>query len=302
MVGGKRQRNNKKHTIFLIMSFSKSSTSQPVNMSHGEAGEIVVGTVPSLKRKIPPHSPRGPPTKKVVKAGGPRVTPIPRTPATVTQGVAAMSKGATPAMKKSVIDRQIAFSQDTLYTSLEDLGKEMLLEDPTFIYFFYHSYLKPHLLMEIDSVKIIKTGGAAAPHLTQFTPLNRHLQINPDIVELCTDVKSLKQVKFYKMLIFRVMERVNTSLVAAGFKGKIYLKKNFYSAFQDYWEGEVAPAVEAMKKKQKEAAAMKELLGDEEETSLAQSMGPSLCTEDEEEADDETEEPEEEPEEEEQDE
>lgn len=172
---------------------------------------------------------------------------------TVAQGTAAMSKGATPAMKKGALDRQSSFINDTLYTALEKLGEEMALEDCQYIFYFYHSYIKLYLDKEVDGVRSMKTGGALPLHLCKFIPLNKHLQISPDVVEISQDVKSMAQLKFYKMLIFKIMERTNKALRDSGFKGKVYLRKNFYSNLQVYWETAVQPGMELEKLQRQQA-------------------------------------------------
>ncbi len=227
-----------------------------------EAPPVTGGTIPRPPQKMSRSSSSMRPSP--ASAGGGRVRVIP----TIAQGTAAMSKGATPAMKKGAMDRQVTFINDGLYEALELLGKDMELEDPSYIFYFYHSYIKTHLEKELEGVRAMKTGGTNAPHLCHFTPLNKHLQVNPDVVELSQDVRSIAQLKFYKMLIFRIMERTNTALRDAGFKGKMYLKKNFYSNFQNYWLSAVMPMIEEEKKRREEEEEDLEAMraaGEEEE-------------------------------------
>lgn len=173
---------------------------------------------------------------------------------TIAQGAAILSKPATPAIKKAAVDRQTNFINDSLYAAMEALGTEMEIEDPQYIFYFYHTYLKPHLEKQVNLVKSIKTIGDISATSTRFTPLNKHLQVSPDVVEIAEDIRSLAQLKFYKMLIFRIVEATNLALRAAAFKGRVYLKKNFYSLLHSYWELSVHPAVEEEKKRQAEEA------------------------------------------------
>ena len=129
----------------------------------------------------------------------------------------------------------------------------MELEDNQYIFYFYLTYIKPYLEKQVEQVRSMKTGGPNPPHITHYTPLNKHLQVCPDVVEVAEDVRSLKQLKFYKMLIYKIVERTNVSLQESGFKGKMYLRKNFYSSFHLYWVETIAPIV-AIEKEELEAA------------------------------------------------
>lgn len=171
----------------------------------------------------------------------------PSSQSAIAQAKAISGKGATPTMKKNALDKQTAFIHEDLYHALEKLGVEMELEDPQYIFYFYHSYVKPALEKEVDAVKTLKTGGAKPPHVGSYTPLNKHMQMDPDVVEIGDDVRSLKQLKFYKMLIYRVISSVNSALRTCGFKGKLYLRKKFYSNLQTYWEECVEPLVRQRK-------------------------------------------------------
>jgi hypothetical protein len=136
---------------------------------------------------------------------------------------------------------------------MEKLAADMEIEDPQYIFYWYHSHLKPHLEKQIEYVKALKTGGPTSQHASHFTPLNKQLQISPDIVDVAEDVRSLQQLKFYKLLIFRMIEATNLALSKAAFKGRVYLKKNFYSMLHAYWEQEIHPGIE--KAKEEQAAA-----------------------------------------------
>ena len=191
-----------------------------------------------------------PPKKsaKVSKTSGVRTAVT-----TLAQGTAMLSKSATPAMKKVIIDKQVAFVNDSLYDEMEALGVKLEMEEPSFIFSFYETYIKASLDKEIDAVRGMKTGGQGNPHVCHFTPLNKHIMVMPDIVEVSHGVRSEKQLKFYKMLIFKIVESTNTAMQKAGFKGKVYLKKLFYSALQSYWETSVWPIIAEEKKVKEEA-------------------------------------------------
>jgi hypothetical protein len=261
------------------MSILSKMPSATVKMSHTpHGGKKVEGGVEQKKRTgFPTVSgfTGYPKPKQKATAAVPSSSRAIRPKPTIAQGTAAMSKGATPAMKKGALDRQSAFVTDSLYECLEKLGVTMELEDSSFIFYFYHTYLKTHLEREIDLVRGMKTGGVNAPHLCHYTPLNKHLQVSPDVVELSQDIRSLAQMKFYKMLIFRVMEATNKALRDAAFKGKIYLKKNFYSQLQGYWQEAVEPLIieekerkRAQEEEEEEESEPKEPLEEDEEEGM----------------------------------
>ena len=168
---------------------------------------------------------------------------------------AVLNKGVTPAIKKNTLDKQYLFITDVLYTALEELGVSLELSDTQYLFYFYYTYLKPCLMASVDTAKNIKTGGSPPPHANLFTPLNKYLQMSPDISEIAYDVRSLAQLKFYKMLIYKMVDKVNTSLKEAGYKGKLYITKNFYSTLEAYWEVEVKPHIEEEKKLKMEKEA-----------------------------------------------
>ncbi|MBL4890190.1 MAG: hypothetical protein JKX97_09250 [Candidatus Lindowbacteria bacterium] len=311
------QRLINKIIILTTSTMVKPTAQKQANNSvvYGADGPVAVTSVKSnvkLGDRLREEFKKPAPTKKkTVTSNGQKLVLKPKSnnlskavlpKTTISQATAAMSKGATPVMKKGALDRQFSFINDVLYDRIDKLGAEMELSDCQFIYYFYHTYLKEHLEKELDRVKLMKTGGANPPHLSHFVPFNKFMQIAPDIVELALDIRSMKQLKFYKMLIYRIMECSNKALQSSGFKGKMYMKKNFYSSLQTYWEEKVAPVIEADKKKreddnktgevQEEVAdiAMIEDAGEEEEE-LAESpnVARSEDEEEEEEQDDEVE-------------
>lgn len=173
-------------------------------------------------------------------------------PATISQGTAAMSRSATPAMKKAVVDRQTTFVNEKLYDCVKEVGEELSLEDPTWLFSFYYAHLKPHLDKLIDGVRSLKTGGKDAPHISRFTPLNKFMVMDLDYIDIAEGVRSEKQLKFYKMVIYKIFDCASKGLKDSGFKGKICLKKGFYSKLDEYWKGTVYPEIEASKKESKE--------------------------------------------------
>jgi hypothetical protein len=154
---------------------------------------------------------------------------------TIAQATALLSKGSvTPAMKKTVLDKQYSWLNDTLYEKLTELATEMEMKDFRSVYYFYHTYIKPAVEKEMEKVKHLKTGGNTFTHLSQFIPLNKYIQIFPDVVELAQDVMSQKHMKFYKMLTFKIIEKCNATLVEAGYKGQLYLPKGYYRIFEQH--------------------------------------------------------------------
>lgn len=187
-------------------------------------------------------------------------------PTTISQGTAAMSKSATPAMKKAILDRQHTFITEGLYQTVKSIGEEMELEDPSWLFTFYHSHIVPYLTAQVEAVKTLKTGGKDAPHISRFTPLNKFMMMDLDYVDIAEGIRSAKQLGFYKMLVYKIVSAVNLALKTEGFKGKICLKRGFYSKLEEYWKTTVLPEVETQRAAAK--AAEEEEEGEVESTEV----------------------------------
>jgi hypothetical protein len=220
----------------VVTSGGYARNSKRTAMSHGtvstpSASAAVVSVPSSVNKKKKTSAPELPLSKRSKISG-------------LSEGTAMLSKGATSAMKKSAIDRQLNFIQVTLYNKLEeDVARVLKLDDSSFLFGFYEDYLKQRLLKEVETVKSLKTGGSISPHISNFIPLNKQIMVSPDIVDLAEGVRSEKQLKFYKMMLFKIMEVTNSSLRAAGFKGKVYLKKLFYQTLHNHWTDVVHPVM-----------------------------------------------------------
>jgi hypothetical protein len=215
---------------------------------------------PKEEEKLPP-----PPPQKKAKSAPAKMNGASTT--TIAQATALLTKNTvTPSMKKSVLDKQYMWVESTLYDALTIVGNDLEMKDMRSIYYFYNSFLKPQLIAELDRVKHVKTGGSSSIHLSNFIPLHKYISILPDITTLAMDMRSEKHVKFYKMLIFKMMEAANQSLIDSTYMGMLYLPKGFYKAFEE----------EAMKAVQKlEGEIEEEENGEEEEENNVIEVSPT---------------------------
>jgi hypothetical protein len=246
------------------------------------------------KRKAlapPPSSPPAkksaapPPKKAPGTSGASKVTPLPRVPATVAEGIAAMSKGTSPALKKSTIDKQLLFIEGPLYTEVERVAMEDLgLADANTPLNFWDCHVKPILCNEVNKVRAVKTGGTNPPHISHFVPLNRQILLNIDLVEIANDIKSAAHLGMIKRVVFACLAGLNKVIKEGGYRGRLYLKKNFYSNLSTYWTEVVAGEIAARKlaEAQAEEEAMLSKEDSEDTIQCAQEMALSFVEEPEE--------------------
>lgn len=259
--------------------------------------------VTSYKRKALGPLSSAPPAKKTAvpilpltkkaHAAPLKITPLPRAPVTVAEGVAAMSKGTSPALKKSTIDKQLHFIEGPLYAEVERVALEDLgLADANTPLSFWDSHVKPILCNEVNKVRTVKTGGTNPPHISSFVPLNRQILLNIDLVEIANDIKSVPHLGMIKRVIFACLAGINRVMKNGGYRGRLYLKKNFYSNLSTYWNEVVCGEIAARKlaEAQAEEEALTAKAEADEEVQCAQEQPLSFVEETEEEEIEETEE------------
>lgn len=156
---------------------------------------------------------------------------------------------ATQSSKKSTLDKQTTFVNLVLPQELEK-GLNME-ETPTLATSFYNNHVLPILNNELDQVRTIKTGGPTPPPLKRFEILNKDCKLSPSTMEISQDIKSIKHMKFLKMILWKSMDILNTSLKAAGYKGKIYLRKYFYADLERHWVEFIEPIMVERKEEER---------------------------------------------------
>jgi hypothetical protein len=158
----------------------------------------------------------------------------------------------------------MTFVNENLYTAVNRVAEELSLEDPAWLFSFYYSHLKPHLTKLVEGVKSLKTGGKDSLHISRFTPFNKYLVIDVDYIDIAEGVRSEKQLKFYKMVIYKIIENANKEMEECSFKGKICMKKGFYSKLEEYWKSFVLPEVARSKNEKEEEEEEGEIVGEVE--------------------------------------